>query len=307
MLLSRSCIDSIVRENGALIVTYKQITPEFKFDTVLFSPFAVVPQQSSLLLEAKIFKNKTETPWLKIAEFGNKENISFPPQASALGGVETDIFKCKSYATSFASRLTIKGKTTLNGISVAVAKYKGAFDAGCVSAAGQGAPFKLAVPQLSQMEHGGKIKKRICSPACLTMLLNYYGFNQKLSEVCDGVYDKNAGIYGNWIFNTFYAGRFGLTAYAALFDTLEDARDLVCCGAPLITSVSFKEGELGNAPLSSTAGHLVLVKGFDENGNVIVNDPAASSDGGVERIYDRAQFAAAWLKNKRGLCYVIKK
>ncbi|MCL2888335.1 MAG: C39 family peptidase [Elusimicrobia bacterium] len=302
LLLSRRDIDNIEQKDGARVVIYKRITPEFKFDTLLLSPFALVPQNSSLLLEVKILKNKTETPWLKIAEFGHTENISFPPQASALGAVETDIFKCKNYAAAFTVRLTIKGKTTLNGIAAIVTKYKSAFDAGRAV----GAPFKLHVPTLSQMEHGGKIKKRICSPACLTMLLNYYGFNQKLADVCAGVYDKNADIYGNWIFNTFYAGRFGLTAYAARFDTMEDARAFVSRGMPLIASISFKEGELDNSPLSSTAGHLVLIKGFDGNGGVIVNDPAAASDGEVERIYDGAQFATAWLKNKRGLAYIIK-
>jgi len=302
----RRDIDAVASGDNFTVITYKKITPEFKFDALLVSPFALVPQKSSLLLEVKIFKNKTETPWLKIARFTHTENISFPPQASALGSVETDVFKCKTYAASFIIRLTMTGKTTLNGAAFSVTKYKGTFDLKCDAAAGENAQIKLSVPQISQFEHGGKVKKRICSPTCVAMLLNYYGIKQKLTEVLAGVYDKNAGIYGNWIFNAFYAGRFGLTAYAARFDALAEAEDFVRRGAPLITSVAFKDGELTGSPQISTAGHLVLIKGFDKNRNVIVNDPAAPSDGEVERIYDRAQFARAWLKNKRGLCYIIK-
>ena len=305
-LLGRRGIDTVALDTGSTVIVYKKITPEFKFDALLVSPFALVPKNSSLRLEVKIFKNKIETPWLKISEFWHNENISFPPQAGALGAVETDVFKCKNYADSFTVRLTLEGKTTLNGLAFSVTKYKSAFDLKRAAPPFSGAPFKLPAPQLSQFERGGKIKKRICSPACVTMLLNYYGIKQKLSDVLAGVYDKNADIYGNWIFNAFYAGRFGLTAYAARFDTLAQAENFVGSGAPLITSVSFKAGELDNSPRPSTAGHLVLIKGFDKNGNVIVNDPAAPSDDTVERIYDRAQFARAWLKNKRGLAYVIK-
>ena len=38
---------------------------------------------------------------------------------------------------------------------------------------------------------------------------------------------------------------------------------------------------------------------------MVVNDPAARSDAGVRRIYDRGQFERAWLPTSGGLAYVI--
>jgi hypothetical protein len=38
---------------------------------------------------------------------------------------------------------------------------------------------------------------------------------------------------------------------------------------------------------------------------VIVNDPAAPTNAGVRRTYDRAQFERAWLDGSGGLSYVL--
>ena len=73
----------------------------------------------------------------------------------------------------------------------------------------------------------------------------------------------------------------------------------------MIASVSFPSGALSGAPISSTAGHLLVIVGFTSTGDVVVNDPAASSSSGVRRTYDRAQLEAAWLGGSGGTAYVI--
>ena len=60
-----------------------------------------------------------------------------------------------------------------------------------------------------------------------------------------------------------------------------------------------------------TNGHLLVVVGFTESGDVVVNDPAAAQRAGVRRTYDRGQFENAWLKRgsnggSGGLAYVIR-
>ncbi len=47
-------------------------------------------------------------------------------------------------------------------------------------------------------------------------------------------------------------------------------------------------GELPGAPIASSNGNLMVVRGFDSDENVIVNDPAATSDAQVRTVYDRA-------------------
>ena len=66
----------------------------------------------------------------------------------------------------------------------------------------------------------------------------------------------------------------------------------------MITSQSFLASELDGAGYG-TAGHLMVVVGFTENGDVIANDPASSSNEAVRNVYKRDQFENIWLRTKR--------
>ena len=59
---------------------------------------------------------------------------------------------------------------------------------------------------------------------------------------------------------------------------------------------------------------LLVIVGFTRTGDVVVNDPAAGTNKGVRRTYDRGQFEDAWLKRypsggsmkgSGGVAYVI--
>ncbi len=95
------------------------------------------------------------------------------------------------------------------------------------------------------------------------------------------------------------------TSFVTRLRDARQAEKFIAAGIPLITSVSFGAGELGGAPISASNGHLLVVVGFDRDGDVVVNDPAADSSAGVRRTYDRAQFERAWLTRSGGLTYVI--
>jgi hypothetical protein len=74
---------------------------------------------------------------------------------------------------------------------------------------------------------------------------------------------------------------------------------------PVIASIRFREGDVKGFLYKSTGGHLLVVRGFDENGDVIVNDPA-SREKGNGPVYPAAEFAKAWFDNG-GVGYVIRK
>ena len=50
----------------------------------------------------------------------------------------------------------------------------------------------------------------------------------------------------------------------------------------------------------------MVIVGFTESGDVVVNDPAAARRSGVRRTYDRGQFENAWIPRSGGLVYVIR-
>jgi len=75
-------------------------------------------------------------------------------------------------------------------------------------------------------------------------------------------------------------------------------------GIPVVISIAFRKGQLPGAPISSTNGHLIVVRGFTSTGDVIVNDPAAATDAQVQIVYNRADLQNAWF-NSNGTVYVM--
>ena len=87
----------------------------------------------------------------------------------------------------------------------------------------------------------------------------------------------------------------------------DQAERLIRHGTALIASIAFGPGELDGAPLTSSPGHLLVIRGFTRHGRVIVNDPAADHARGVRRVYKRGQFENAWLPTTGGTVYILRR
>jgi hypothetical protein len=122
------------------------------------------------------------------------------------------------------------------------------------------------------------------------------------------VFDHAYNGAGNWSFNTAYAARYGAEAFVTRLCSLAEVELLVAAGIPLVASVSFKREELDGAGYD-TAGHLLVVVGFDDDGNVVCHDPASHEipdNAQVPVVYDRDQLARVWQGSSAGLVYVIR-
>jgi hypothetical protein len=185
----------------------------------------------------------------------------------------------------------------------------------------------LNVPRYSQMTHRGQYPQyggggqAWCSPTALSMLLGYYRALPKpanyawvsktysdrwVDHVARVVYDYGYHGAGNWAFNTAYASNLTGDAFVTRLTDLRDAERFIAAGIPLAASISFSRGQLTGAPISATAGHLVVIAGFTSTGDVVVNDPAAPNNSTVRRVYDRGQFERAWLRRSSGTVYVVR-
>lgn len=184
----------------------------------------------------------------------------------------------------------------------------------------------LDVPRYSQMVHEGENPEyggggeAWCSPTSLSMVLGYYrrlpdpstytwvnsSYPQRwVNAVARSTYDHAYDGTGNWPFNTAYAATRVSGAFVTRLADLRMAERFIRVGIPLIVSIRFSNGGLSGAPISSTAGHLVVLRGFTAAGNAIVNDPAAPTSKTVRRVYNRAQFERAWLSGSAGMAYVL--
>ena len=120
------------------------------------------------------------------------------------------------------------------------------------------------------------------------------------------VYDEAYGGAGNWAFNTAYAGSRGLVAYVTRLRSFAEAARFVEAGIPLVLAVSHQEGELTGAGYV-TNGHLLVLIGFDADGDPIVHDPAShkiASDEAVRTTYDLDELDRAWARSGR-VVYVM--
>ena len=160
-------------------------------------------------------------------------------------------------------------------------------------------PIELEVPRLSQ--YVGDPGRGWCSPASLAMLLGANGIGVDVATAAEAIYDDAYHGTGNWAFNVAYASRFGMRAFVAYLRDFAHARRFLAAGVPLALSISWKQGELHDAPLEESDGHIVVLRGFDAHGDPIVNDPAHAT---IRVVYPRTQLQAAWL-NHGGVAYVV--
>ncbi|WP_327010419.1 C39 family peptidase [Dactylosporangium sp. NBC_01737] len=178
---------------------------------------------------------------------------------------------------------------------------------------------ELAVPRYSQNIHEGQYPEydgggeAWCSPTSTEMVVEYWGHHPSAEDLAwvdpsyadpqvdhaaRSTYDYTYEGAGNWPFNTAYAATYGLTGIVTRLHSLDEAERFIAAGIPVITSQSFLATELTGANYS-TSGHLFVIVGFTATGDVIVNDPASSSNDAVRNVYSRAEFEQVWLRTKR--------
>jgi hypothetical protein len=282
----------------------------FPFDELLLSADALLPAGGSLEAEAQVRTKAGWSPWFSFGRFQPEgEKTSVKGQENDFGRMDVDVLKLKAKASAFRYRLTLApsaGKPAV--LRLAAAAYTDS--AAPYAAPGKppaAKPLKLAMPRYSQMIQQVNYSGDICSPVSMAMALGSLGVKAGPLDTAAAVLDSAENIYGNWFLNTAYAGSRGFYAFLARLNSLDEARAFLEAGSPVIASVTFGPDGLKNSPLKKTKGHLLVIAGFDAKGNVITNDPAAPDEKTVERVYDRAQFEAAWLGNKYGTCYVLAK
>ncbi len=164
------------------------------------------------------------------------------------------------------------------------------------------------VPQYSQEIHAGQYPQydgggeAWCSPTSTSMVVAYWGRGPSKTRY---VYDYHYQGAGNWPFNVAYAGARGLDGEVTQLHSLAEAEQFIKAGIPLVASIAFSSNKLDGFLFKSTNGHLLVIVGFTKDGNPVVNDPAATGDATVQRVYDRAEFEQNWMTSTGGIVYVI--
>jgi hypothetical protein len=287
------------------------------FDTLIPSWNALTPAGTWVQIELRAFR-PSDNHWTGYYNLGiwasGTETIqrhSVNGQSNSDGYVSTDTLFLRGAPayTRYQYRVTLfttdlRSSPSLRLVSVMSSdSYKEA-DGLNIASDQQAWGRDLNVPMRSQMIYkgGGEVW---CSPTSTSMVLAYWGYSVPVPEAAAATYDSVYDGNGNWPFNTAWAGSYGLEAYVTRMSSMAQIEEWISAGVPVIMSYAYGEGELPGSPISSTNGHIMVVRGFDANGNVITNDPAAASDDAVRIVYDRATLERLWLSHSGGTVYLI--
>jgi len=276
------------------------------FESLVLSANYTPRAGESLLTEVQICQGGLWSKFFKLGFYSATEKHSFDEQDDESGCVYVDVLRAAQPAQAYRYRLTIHGQPDIPTVTV------------CTQPAHKElVPFAEKLPEgartvpikpISQMQLNvsEELRKRLCSPTALCMAMNALGVSVSPDEVMKGVYDSRAQIYGNWTFNTAYAYQCGLDACVTQFKRLSQLRNYVSTDSLVVATIGYGAGELTDAAIAQTAGHLVVICGWNNN-LVQVADPAASQSDEVIRFYHAAEFARVWLLNKGGMAYLVRK
>ena len=293
------------------------------------------PGRTWAKIEVRVRDGSTIGSWDTVARYATGtsdiKRTSYTSQTDDLAKLATDTIIANSGAsfTGWQARVqlmqsvTTTTKPTLFAVNGIAATY--ATRTTSTSATTMTSTKDLSVPMSSQMIHSGQHPQwggggeAWCSPTSTSMVMRHFGAGPTKSDYdwtryAEGyvnhaaryTYDHRYEGTGNWPFNTAYSAGYALDSFVTRLGTLREAEAFIKAGIPLVASIAFDRGELTGAPISSSPGHLLVIRGFAADGRVIANDPAASKSSTVRRVYSRSQFEKAWLGGSGGVVYVIR-
>ena len=290
--------------------TSASVAPGFGFTELVASWSAVTPKNSWVEIRVRVSSASARSRWMALGRWASSDKHAAYLRARPVQRprrVDVDTWKAVSTADSYQLQVRLMRRAGARR-SLPRCPSWGRSPPGsrrrlplCPLPASR--PASCSTSRVSQMVHRGEFAQyggggeAWCSPTSTAMVLGYYGRlpapgsyswvgsrpDPWVDEVARRTYDFAYEGTGNWPFNTAYAASRGLSAFVTRLRSLSEAESLVAAGIPVIASVSFSSGGLYGAPISSTAGHLLVIVGFTASGDVVANDPAAAASSGVRR------------------------
>jgi hypothetical protein len=301
---------------GSVTVLSPVIRPGFEFDEVVPSWNVKNAGTSTLRVRLRAASEDKAGAWFDMGTWtlgaSNPVRTSVDDQKNDEGTVLTDILRLKIPASGVQVEWTLTLQDPAEprpDLSLFALSFRSRATEWVPDVAEKTPAWgkTIDVPQRAQGNYprGGVL----CSPTSLSMVLWHWSnvlnrpdLNQDVPEVTSRVWDHQYDGAGNWTFNVAYAGSFpGLQAYVDRLESIQDLEKWIQAGVPVITSVCLNR--LQGKDTQELSGHLVVLVGFTETGDPVMNDPAFRAQ--VRRTYRRADFLNAWRTSGQTV-YLVK-
>lgn len=311
------------------VIESERIRPGMDWDEAIVSWNVSNSDQAWLKIEARGVWPDNASRWYVLGDWtgdmAKGPRASVPDQKDADGEVLTDVLRFKENCQELKLRITSKkiGDGPTPNLKLLTVSFSSSTAPSPEPRSNRTAHGKvLEAPRLSQIPHeSGKLafnpdkvsdsfkewfrkvkEAQYCSPTCVAMVASHWGARLKRAEmmvqvpqVVAAVYDEKYPGTGNWPFNTAYLGSFeGMRSYVTRLSCIEDLETLIGKDIPVVCSVS---SNLLKGKPPGGDGHLIVLVGFNKDGDPVFNDPGKSDE--IRRTYKRADFIKAWNQSKR--------
>jgi len=306
--------DLLFPEQGeSSTVVYSDLTAGGAFNEVIASWNVQKAEQAAMSLDVRAHTPTGTTKWYRLGNWSldgvHADRASVEKQKDLDGNVFTDTLHLAKPADTFDIQVTMKTlgdgpRPELKLLTLSFTGGKSAMNDHPVRSAAWGKVIDVPKRAQGDYPNGGVL----CSATSTSMLLAHWAkqlnrpeIDRDVPDVVTGVWDKVYDGAGNWPFNTAFMGSFeGMRAYVSRLSSIADLEKWIAADLPIACSVDFDQ--LRGKPSAAGSGHVVVLVGFDENGDPIFNDPAKK--GIVRFTYKRSDFELAWLYSNRTV-YIV--
>ena len=294
---------TILHYNSENIKETPYISPNFYFKEIIPS-FNIKNDHFSVQIKFLDIEN-IKSEWLDLGYWNIKSPQKRKLQDKDIS-IETDVIT--SAKALKACKLKFISNEPLEVNSITLSFNSNLFEVGKIKDDGYiPKPIFLNVPFRSQMKENPEIAQHICSSTSVCAVAEYYGIKIEIEKFARITYDEYYKMFGLWWRAIQTAYTFGLNGYVNYFESFKEVEYYLNLGIPVISCISYKKGELTGSKTESSAGHVVVICGFDQNGDIICCDPAEPNEQIGRVVYKRNEYAKAWFSSAGGVGYILTK
>ncbi len=283
-------------------VIFKTDSSQFPFNRGLASWNGHVPNDNSSFKVSMRYYNNSWSPWLTIGYW--KKNFwtsssTYGATSFSGGKIDVDYTVLNSYYTKWQFKVEMKRSSSsepspsLWKLNFFVSDQKTTDNVNITSIVND-KPSAFFIPTTHYYQYAldPGIGGDICSPTSVSMVLKSFKINVDPLQFAKDNYDVYWGMFGIWPKAVQNAAEYNLNGEVSRYRTWSQAYDTLAAGGRIVMSVG--------PPLYT--GHLMMLAGFDSQGNPLVHDPAKKD--GYGKLFNKTDLSESWF-NKGGVAYTF--
>ena len=286
--------------NGSVI--FKADSSSYPFNRGLASWNGHVPNDKSSFKVSMRYYKSSWSPWLTIGYWKNNfwpSSYLYGSTSFSGGKIDVDYTVLNSYYSKWQFKVEMK-RTSSNEqspslwkLSFFVSDQKTTDNVNITSIVNDKPPA-IFIPTTHYYQYSldPGIGGDICSPTSVSMVLKSYNVDVDPLQFARDNFDDYWNMFGVWPKAVQNAAEYNLNGEVSRYRTWSQAYEVLAAGGRIVMSVGL--------PLYS--GHLMMLAGFDSQGNPLVHDPAKSKGYGYK--FNKTSLSQSWF-NKGGVAYTF--